>query len=150
MQHVGHFQCWTLSTTWVCTFVRQGLYSTNLKAKAAGSWAVVQQRHSQLQCGNTVNLKVFLLQGILVPSLHYGCALWGMHSARHRKHGLLYNPSVTDTLGTFAESSMLHRVLCCSGIMVVIAAGFLVATDSGVLHQNSCCSCWVAFSHNLA
>ena len=80
MQHVGKFQPWMLSTTWVCAFVRQGLYSTNLKAKAASSWAVVQQRHSQLQCGNTVNLKVFLLQGILVPSLHYGCALWGMHS----------------------------------------------------------------------
>ena len=46
---------------------------TPLKAKAAGSWAVVQQRHSQLQCGNTINLKLFLLQGILVPPLHYGC-----------------------------------------------------------------------------
>jgi len=34
---------------------------TPFKAKAAGSWAVVQQRHSQLQCGNTVNLKLFLL-----------------------------------------------------------------------------------------
>ncbi len=55
---------------------------TPLKAKAAGSWAVVQQRHSQLQCGNTVNLKLFLLQGILVPSLHYGCELWGMHTPR--------------------------------------------------------------------
>ncbi len=53
---------------------------TPLKAKAAGSWAVVQQRHSQLQCGNAVNLKPFLLQSILVPSLHYGCELWGMHS----------------------------------------------------------------------
>ncbi len=53
---------------------------TPLKAKAAGSWAVVQQRHSQLQCGNTVNLKLFLLQGILAPSLHYGCELWGMHT----------------------------------------------------------------------
>jgi len=42
--------------------------------------AVVQQRHSQLQCGNTVNLKLFLLQGILAPSLHYGCELWGMHT----------------------------------------------------------------------
>jgi hypothetical protein len=30
---------------------------TPLKAKAAGSWAVVQQRHSQLQCGNAVNLE---------------------------------------------------------------------------------------------
>ncbi len=55
---------------------------TPLKAKAAGSWAVVQQRHSQLQCGSTVNLKLFLLQGILVPSLHYGCELWGMHTPR--------------------------------------------------------------------
>ena len=55
---------------------------TPLKAKAAGSWAVVQQRHSQLQCGNTVNLKLFLLQGILAPSLHYGCELWGMHTPR--------------------------------------------------------------------
>ena len=48
--------------------------------KAAGSWAVVQRRHSQLQCGATVNLKLQLLQSILVPSIHYGCELWGMHS----------------------------------------------------------------------
>ena len=41
-----------------------------LKAKAASSWAVVQQRQSQLQCGNTVNLKLFLLQSILLLSLH--------------------------------------------------------------------------------
>jgi len=40
----------------------------------------VQQRHSQLQCGNTANLELFLLQSILVPSLHYGCKLWSMHS----------------------------------------------------------------------
>jgi len=53
---------------------------TPLKAKAAGSWAVVQQRHSQLQCGNMVKLTHFLLQSILVPSLQYGCELWGMHS----------------------------------------------------------------------
>ena len=53
-----------------------------LKAKAAGSWTVVQQRHSQLQCGNTINLKLFLLQNILVPSQHYGCGLWGMHNPR--------------------------------------------------------------------
>jgi len=51
-----------------------------MKAKAAGSWAVVQRRHSQLQCGATVNLKLQLLQSILVPSIHYGCELWGMHS----------------------------------------------------------------------
>ena len=41
---------------------------------------MVQQRHSQLQCGKTVNLTLSLLQSILVPSLHYGCQLWGMHS----------------------------------------------------------------------
>ena len=51
-----------------------------LKAKATGSWAVVQRRHSQLQCGNTVSLKLQLLQSILVPTIHYGCELWGMHS----------------------------------------------------------------------
>jgi len=55
---------------------------TPLKAKAASSWAVVQQRHSQLQCGNTVNLKQFLLQGSLTPSLHYGYELWGMQTPR--------------------------------------------------------------------
>ncbi|DBA95762.1 TPA: hypothetical protein ACH3X1_001316 [Trebouxia sp. C0004] len=72
---------------------------TPLKAKAAGSWAVVQQRHSQLQCGSTVNLKLFLLQSILLPSLHYGCELWGMHTpmARHKRHKLLYSPSMIDT-----------------------------------------------------
>ncbi len=29
-----------------------------------------------------MNLKLFLLQGILAPSRHYGCELWGMHSRR--------------------------------------------------------------------
>jgi len=33
--------------------------------------------------------------------------------AKHRKHGLLYSPSMTDTLGTFVGSSMLRLVLCC-------------------------------------
>ena len=51
-----------------------------MKAKAAGSWSVVRRRHSQLQCGAIVNLKLQLLQSILVPSVHYGCELWGMHS----------------------------------------------------------------------
>ncbi len=71
---------------------------TPLKAKAAGSWAVVQQRHSQLQCGNAVNLKLFLLQSILVPSLHYGCELWRMHAplARQIERELLCSPSMTD------------------------------------------------------
>ena len=56
-----------------------------LKAKAERSWAVVQRRHSQLQCGDTVNLKLQLLQSILVPSVHYGCELWGMHSPKAAK-----------------------------------------------------------------
>ena len=51
-----------------------------LKAKAAWSWGVVQQRHSQLQCGHTVHLMLSLLQSILVPALHYGCQIWGMHT----------------------------------------------------------------------
>ena len=51
-----------------------------MKAKAARSWGLVQQRHSQLQCGNTVNLMLSLLQSILVPALHYGCEIWGMHT----------------------------------------------------------------------
>ena len=63
-----------------------------LRAKAAGSWAVVQRMHSQLQCGNTVNLKLQLLQSILIPSIHYGCELWGMHSP----NAALANKSRTD------------------------------------------------------
>ena len=43
-----------------------------IKHKAAGSWAAVQQHHSLLQCGNTVNVHLQLLQLILVPALHYG------------------------------------------------------------------------------
>ncbi len=38
--------------------------------------------HHWVHCGNTVNLKLFLLQIILTPSLHYGCELWGMHTPR--------------------------------------------------------------------
>ena len=33
--------------------------------------------------------------------------------AKHRKHGLLYSPSMIDTLGTSVGSSMLRLVLCC-------------------------------------
>ena len=35
-----------------------------------------------LQCGNSVNLHLHLLQAILVPALQYGCQIWGMHSPR--------------------------------------------------------------------
>jgi hypothetical protein len=55
---------------------------TPIKSKAGGSWAAVQRRHSLLQCGNTVNLHLHLLQAILVPVLQYGCQIWGMHSPR--------------------------------------------------------------------
>ena len=53
---------------------------TPVKARAGGSWAAVQWRHSLLQCGNTVNLHLHLLQAIQVPALQYGCQIWGMHS----------------------------------------------------------------------
>ena len=45
---------------------------TPIKARASGSWAAVQRHHSLLQCGNTVNLHLHLLQSILVPALQYG------------------------------------------------------------------------------
>ena len=51
-----------------------------IKNKASGSWAAVQRRHSLLECGTTVNIHLQLLQSILVPALHYGCEVWGMHS----------------------------------------------------------------------
>ena len=35
---------------------------------------------SLLQCGNTINPHLHLLQAILVPVLQYGCQIWGMHS----------------------------------------------------------------------
>ena len=40
---------------------------SGVAASAANSWDVVQRQHSQLQWGNTVGLKVHLLQSILVP-----------------------------------------------------------------------------------
>ena len=51
-----------------------------LKAKTAGSRAMVQQKHAQFQCGDTVNLKLSLLQALLMPTVHCGCAVWGMYS----------------------------------------------------------------------
>jgi len=48
--------------------------------KAAASWAIVQQKHAQLQCSDTVCLKFRLFQSILAPAFHYGCPVWGMHS----------------------------------------------------------------------
>ena len=57
-------------------------FVTRIKARAGGSWAAVQRRHSLLQCGNTVSLHLHLLQAILVPALQYGCQIWGVHSPR--------------------------------------------------------------------
>jgi len=48
--------------------------------KEAASWAIVQQKHAQLQCSDTVCLKFRLVQSILAPAFHYGCPVWGMHS----------------------------------------------------------------------
>ena len=48
--------------------------------KAAASWAIVQQKHAQLQCSDTACLKFRLFQSILAPAFHYGCPIWGMHS----------------------------------------------------------------------
>ena len=48
--------------------------------KAAASWALVQQKHAQLQCSDTVCLKFRLFQSILAPAFHYGCFVWGMRS----------------------------------------------------------------------
>ena len=42
-----------------------------IKSKAGGFWAAVQQRHSLLQCGKTINLHLHLLQAVLVPVLQY-------------------------------------------------------------------------------
>ena len=49
------------------------------------------------------------------------------------KHGLLYDLSMTGTLGRSVGLSMLHRVLCCQKIGVVSSAISLVAAE-----QNSC------------
>jgi len=80
------FTCNGLQVGRVDTFIYLGLHYhasggmfhviTPLKAKAAGSWDVVQQRHCQLQCGKTVNLELLLLPSILVPSLHFSSHKW--------------------------------------------------------------------------
>ncbi len=48
--------------------------------KTAASWAIVQHKHAQLQCSDTVCLKFRLFQCILAPAFHYGCPVRGMHS----------------------------------------------------------------------
>lgn len=55
--------------------MRQGTYFTlPLLCEGKGSWF--------LRCDSTVDLKLFLPQSIVVPSLHYGCEFWRMHSPR--------------------------------------------------------------------
>ncbi len=64
-----------------CPFDQSGHIShliTPKLNKAAASWAIVQQKHAQLQCSDTVCLHLF--QSILAPAFHYGCPVWGMHS----------------------------------------------------------------------
>ncbi len=64
-----------------------------LKAKAAISWAAVQRQPSQLQCGNnTVNVRLFLLPSIMVPSLCHHCHLWGCTAPlrQQKLHGPTY------------------------------------------------------------
>lgn len=70
-----------------------------LKAKMTGSWTMVQRQHLQLQCGNTVNLKLHLLQSILFPTKHYGCELWGMHSP----HSAIANRARSDLEQIYAR-----------------------------------------------
>ena len=96
---------WGLLSSWGFSSMHQATsLISSLKAKATGSWAVVQRRHSQLQCGNTVNLQLQLLQSILVPSMHYGCELWGMHSPQ----AALANKARADLEQTYAK--FLRRV----------------------------------------
>ena len=69
----------------VATFKYLGLYFhqsssiahlvTVIKSKAGGAWAVVQRRHSLLQCGNTINLHLHLQATVWVSDL-------SMHSPR--------------------------------------------------------------------
>ena len=70
-----------------------------LKAKAACSWGVVQQRHSQLQCGHAVNLMLSQLQSNLVPALHNGCQIWGCIRplVRQKQQEHPCSPSMTDS-----------------------------------------------------
>ncbi len=52
-----------------------------IKPKVAGAWAVVQRKHRQLDCGDTVNLKLVLHRNISQATLMYGSELWGLHDA---------------------------------------------------------------------
>ena len=92
----GGFKCNGNPVEQVATVKYLGLYFhqsgsiahlvTPVKARAGGFWVAVQRRHSLLQCGNTINLHLHLLQAILVPALQYGCQryiyIYVMHSLR--------------------------------------------------------------------
>ncbi len=53
---------------------------TPIRSKAGGFWAAVQRRQSLLQCGNTIDLHLHLLQAVLVSVLLYGCQVWAAGS----------------------------------------------------------------------
>ena len=60
MQWPASEACWKNSSTWGLHSKKIGDIShliSPLKGKTARSWAVGQQRHSQLPCGDTVNLQ---------------------------------------------------------------------------------------------
>ena len=92
---------------------------------------MVQQWHSQLQCGNIVYLK---LQSILVPALRYGGQLWGMHTPTGEgKAAQADLQSIHDTfLNAFVGSSMPLGLYChCSAGRTgyVTSASLLEAAD---------------------
>ena len=78
-----HTQLNTDQLQWKFPFHQSGSIAhlvTPIKSKAGGAWAAVQRRRSLLQCGNTINLHLHLLQAILVPVLQFLCQVWGMQS----------------------------------------------------------------------
>ena len=71
-----------------------------LTTKATWSWGVVQERHFQLQCGDTVNLTLSLLQSILVPAAvitTVSCGECTIPLVQQRQPGLICSPSMTDS-----------------------------------------------------
>ena len=50
-----------------------------------------------------------LLPSILVPALHYGCQIWGMHTPTGEAKAARqpYSPSMTGSYGAFVVSGIL-------------------------------------------
>ena len=70
------------SLKYLCLHFHESGLVSEAKMAASCQWAVVQKKHALRKRGDTVNLKLKLLQTILVPTIHYGCEVWGMHSQR--------------------------------------------------------------------